>query len=183
MENIGEHLVGQYLQEVKECDFVQYNLQTKFVQGEIDVVAINSNTKEIFVCEVATHLETGLQYTKNGRPDNVNRFKEKFKKNIQYVTKNFNGYTAHYMLWTPIIKIPKKENAKNNQEMDLLEVQAYLKEKFNVNLELIYNDKFLLCIDQLREVALNTTSAMTSSIMRFLQIDEKLRRHMEKCYK
>ena len=29
MENPGEHIVGQYLQLVKGCDFVQYNLQTK----------------------------------------------------------------------------------------------------------------------------------------------------------
>ncbi len=180
MENIGEHLVGQYLQEIKECDFVQYNLQTKFIQGEIDVVAINSTTKEIFICEVATHLETGLQYTKNGKPDNVKRFIAKFEKNIQYVEKNFNGYTPHYMLWTPIIRVPKKENPKNNQEQDLLDIQAFLKTKHNVELELFYNEKFLNCINELREKSLNTTSAMTSSVMRFLQIDEKLKRHIGK---
>ena len=38
MENPGEHLVGQYLRTMKKCDFVEYNLRTIFVQGEIDVV-------------------------------------------------------------------------------------------------------------------------------------------------
>ncbi len=180
MENIGEHLVGQYLQEIKDCDFVQYNLQTKFTQGEIDVVAINSNKREVFICEVATHLETGLQYNKNGNPDNVNRFISKFTKNIKYAKKNFKDYQCHFMLWTPIIKIPQKENTKNNQLKDLQEIKEQIFKKYGIELELIYNDEYLNCINQLREIARETTSAMTSSVMRFLQIEEKLKRHINK---
>ena len=53
MEDSGEHIVGQYLRGVLNCDFVEYNLQTKEVQGEIDVAGINSaNKKEAFICEV-----------------------------------------------------------------------------------------------------------------------------------
>jgi len=118
MENPGEHLVGQYLRHLKNCDFVEYNLQTKFKQGEIDVVGINSDEKQVYICEVATHLETGLQYTKNNRPDNVERFKSKFIKNIKYAKDNFQGYDCHYMLWSPIVKIPKKKDTINNQEQD-----------------------------------------------------------------
>lgn len=180
MENTGEHLVGQYLQEIKECDFVQYNLQTKFTQGEIDVVAINSNKKEIFICEVATHLETGLQYNKNGKTDNVNRFVTKFTKNIKYSKKNFKDYKCHFMLWSPVIKVPKKENAKINQLNDLQVIKEKILNKFDIELELIYNEKYLNCINQLRTVAKNTTSAMTSSVMRFLQIEEKLKTHISK---
>ena len=44
MEDPGEQLVGEYLRAVKNCDFIEYNLQTKFVQGEIDVVGIDSAT-------------------------------------------------------------------------------------------------------------------------------------------
>ena len=36
MENPGETLVGDYLRYVKGCDFVDYNVYTKHVQGEID---------------------------------------------------------------------------------------------------------------------------------------------------
>jgi len=180
MENTGEHLVGQYLQEIKNCDFVQYNLQTKFTQGEIDVVAINSNKKEIFICEVATHLETGLQYNKNGKTDNVNRFVSKFTKNIKYSKKNFSNYNCHFMLWTPIIKIPKKEDSKINQLNDLHLIKHKIESKFNIEIELIYNKKYLDCINELRNVAKNTSSAMTSSLMRFLQIEEKLKSHIEK---
>ena len=180
MENPGEHLVGQYLKTVKNCDFVEYNLQTKFVQGEIDVVGIDSTQKQIYICEVATHLETGLQYVKNKRPNNVERFKSKFAKNIEYAKRNFREYKCHYMLWSPIIKIPKKEDSKNNQEQDLQEIKEFLHENFDIELELIYNQKYLNCINELREIAKKTTQEMSSPIMRFLQIEEKLKIHCKK---
>jgi len=180
MENPGEHLVGQYLRTVKNCDFVEYNLQTKFVQGEIDVVGINSVKKQIYICEVSTHLETGLQYVKDKRPDNVERFKSKFDKNVEYAIRNFKEYECYYMLWSPIIRIPTKKDSKNNQEQDLREIKEYLKNTYNVELELVYNKKYLDCINELREVAKRTTQEMSSPIMRFLQIEEKLKIHCEK---
>jgi len=180
MENPGEHLVGQYLKTVKNCDFVEYNLQTKFGQGEIDVVGIDSVHEQIYICEVATHLETGIQYVKNNRPDNVERFKSKFAKDIEYAKKYFKGYKCHYMLWSPIVKIPKKENPKNNQEQDLREIEKFLLENHGIKLELVYNKKYLKCIGELRSFARKTTQEMSSPIMRFLQIEEKLKTHCEK---
>ena len=150
MENAGEHIVGQYLQLIKKCDFVQYNLQTKTVQGEIDVVGINSEKREVYVCEVATHLETGLQYTKDNN--------------------------CNYMLWTPIVKIPKKDNTINNQERDIQEVVDYLKNQKGIELKVIYNKSFLDCIEELRKIALDTTQEIKSPIMRFLQIEEKIKK-------
>lgn len=173
MENAGEHLVGQYLREIKNCDFVVYNLQTDFAQGEIDVIGISTAKKEVFVCEVATHLQTGLQYTKNKKVDNIQRFLDKFKKNITYAKKNFEGYNATFMLWSPIIKSPIKKNAKINQLKDILEIQNKIQSKYNIKIELIYNEKYLECINELRVIAKNTKPEMKSPIMRFLQIEEK----------
>ena len=175
MENTGEHLVGQYLRYIKKCDFVEYNLQTIFVQGEIDVVGINTAENRVYICEVATHLETGLQYTKNSNPDNINRFIDKFEKNIKYAKKNFKDYDCQFMLWSPIIKIPKKEGSKINQLSDIETIQTKIHKKHTIQIELVFNEKFLNCIAELREVAKNTTQAMTSPIMRFLQIEEKLK--------
>ena len=180
MENPGEHLVGQYLRTEKNCDFVEYNLQTKFIQGEIDVVGIDSAKKQIYICEVATHLETGLQYVKNNKTDNVERFISKFTKNIEYAKRNFQEYKCHFMLWSPIVKIPKKEDSTNNQERDLQEIKAFLKKEFGVELELVYNQKYLNCIEELRKTAKQTTQEMSSPIMRFLQIEEKLKIHCGK---
>ncbi|WP_279147231.1 hypothetical protein [Photobacterium carnosum] len=39
MQNPGEELVGEYLKHILGCDFVEYNLYTPNIQGEIDVVA------------------------------------------------------------------------------------------------------------------------------------------------
>ena len=173
MENPGEHLVGQYLREVKKCDFIEYNLQTKFVQGEIDVVGINSSDKIVYICEVATHLETGLQYTKNNQPDNVDKLVKKFEKDIQYAKNNFKEFKHVFMFWTPIIKIPKKDT-KHNQLNDINQIVSRIYKSTNVKIEVIYNQKFYECIQELRQKASITSQAMSSPIMRFLQIEEKL---------
>lgn len=178
MENAGEHLVGQYLRQIKNCDFVEYNLQTFFKQGEIDVVGIDSVNKKIYICEVATHLETGMQYVKNNKSDNVDRFISKFDKNIEYAKENFKDFEHTFMLWTPIIKIPKTDFTKKNQIKDLENIERHLEEKYNVNLEIVYNEKFLDCINELRAKARKTTYEMKSPIMRFLQIEEKIKRSL-----
>jgi hypothetical protein len=79
MENIGETLVGDYLKVILGCDFVEFNLYTPDVQGEIDVVGINAKAKKIYICEVATHLVTGLMYVnpQDKTPDNVDRLSKK----------------------------------------------------------------------------------------------------------
>ncbi len=178
MEDPGEQLVGQYLKEIKNCDFVEFNLQTKKVQGEIDVVGINSSEKIVYICEVATHLG-GLQYVKDNQPDNVRRFVNKFEKDIDYANNNFRGFKKVFMLWTPIIRKPKKET-KHNQLRDLKEIEEHFKEKYDIQLEIIYNEEYYECINQLRKVAKRTTHAMASPIMRFLQIEEKLKKVVNK---
>jgi hypothetical protein len=182
MENAGEELAGNYLRWVLDCDFVEYNLNTKAVQGEIDVVGVNLGKKLVYVCEVATHLETGLQYTKNAQPDNVDRFLKKFEKDIKYANEFFRDYTKIFMLWSPIVK-DTKEGSKHNQMRDLKEIQNNLNEKFQVNLELIINEKFMNCLQELRDVAREKTQAMPTTVMRFLQIDEKTKAHVKKITK
>ncbi|MFA5908083.1 MAG: hypothetical protein WC815_04825 [Vicinamibacterales bacterium] len=62
--NIGEEICGEWLRHVAGCDFVQYNLKTSDVQGEIDVIGICLASRTVYACEVAIHLVTGLQYVK-----------------------------------------------------------------------------------------------------------------------
>lgn len=180
MENPGEHLVGQYLHEIKKCDFVEYNLHTTHMQGEIDVVGIDSSKKTVYICEVATHLVGGLQYTKGSQPDNVNRFVKKFTKNIQYANENFKGFKKVFMLWTPIIRIPRTHNTKHNQLRDIQEIVHKIKKTTGVEIQTIYNADFLKVIQELRDVASQTTQAMNSPIMRFLQIEESLKKLLKK---
>ena len=82
MNDMGEHLVGLYFEFVERCDFVQYNLNTNVIgiQGEIDVAAVNTKDKKVYICEVATHL-SGMRYNRKEDNktivDNVDRFIKK----------------------------------------------------------------------------------------------------------
>ena len=70
MLNVGEQLVSSYLRYIRKCDFIQTNLYTVEAHGEIDVVGINLKEKQVYICEVAIHLTTGLQdYRTTGLQD------------------------------------------------------------------------------------------------------------------
>ncbi len=98
--NVGEEITSAYLQNIKGCEFIQRNLYTPDVQGEIDVVGIDLESRSIYVCEVALHLVTGLQYVKDSQPNNVDKLTDKFSKDIEYARKYFPDYEQHFMLWT-----------------------------------------------------------------------------------
>lgn len=179
MENIGETLVGDYLKVKYECDFVAFNVYTADPIGEIDVVGINSKKKEIYICEVATHLVTGLRYVnpKEKTSDNVGRFVKKFSKNIKYANDHFRDYKKHYMLWSPIVKDPKT-GTKSNQTSDIAEIEAELSKQFQVNIDVISNDKYSKCLTVLREYASKQTKELKSPVLRLFQIEEKLKKHL-----
>lgn len=179
MQNIGEEIAGQYLKYCRYCEFIDYNLQTVETQGEIDVVGINAKLKEIYLCEVATHLETGLQYTSNARPDNVERFIKKFSKDIEYAKKYFPDYRIHVMLWSPIVK-RGKDNAKNDQARDVRQVLDEIEKKYGIEVEAVINQNFLDKLQELRDIAAEKTEELKSPVMRYLQIEEKLIRHIER---
>lgn len=171
MENPGETLVGDYLRHIQGCDFVDFNVYTKATQGEIDVIGIKNKEKEVFICEVVTHLTTGLQYVKNARPDSARRLLAKFKKDIAYGRSVFSGYNAHYMLWSPYVKDSSGKD-EYNQFHHLGLLRAGIKNELNEDIEFIINEKYLAAIDQLRAYAREETKELKSPMMRFLQIEE-----------
>ena len=124
--NIGEEIVAAYLQYIKGCEFIQQNLYTADVQGEIDVVGIDLETKTIYVCEVAIHLITGLQYVKGSQPNNANKLTEKFSRDIEYTNKFFPDYTKHFMLWSPIVRV-SSDKAKFSQMVDIEVITSNIK--------------------------------------------------------
>ncbi len=178
MQNTGEEITGEYLKHILGCDFVEYNLYTPDIQGEIDVVGINAKEKVVYICEVATHLVTGLQYVKNKRPDNVERFLKKFRKNIEYANKYFPDYQKHFMLWSPIVK--NQKNSKYNQLADIQKIQDILKDEYGVCIEAIVNTRYSECLAELRAYALKETKELKSPIMRLMQIEEKLTKHIKR---
>lgn len=182
MPDPGEELVGEYLKNILGCEFVEYNLQTPDVQGEIDVIGINIDEKKLYVCEVATHLQ-GLQYTKkkDGKtgPDNVDRFIKKFRKNIPYAEKYFSDFEMKFMIWSPVVRVAGSD-AKHNPIADLDKVSDVLEEELGYKIEAVVNEDYQRCLDELCAYASKETKELKSPIMRTLQIQEHLSKHVKK---
>jgi hypothetical protein len=179
MENPGERLVGDYLRHVKGCDFVDFNVSTTATQGEIDVVGVSLATKLAYICEVVTHLTTGIQYVKNSRPDTSDRLIKQFIKDIQYGSKFSADYTVRYMLWSPVVRrsLGKPEY---DQFAHLKRVEEEVKSKTGIEIVLVINKAYVEAIDALRAFARDETKELKSPVMRFLQIEEWARKNLNR---
>ena len=177
MLNVGEQLVSSYLRYIRKCDFIQTNLYTVESQGEIDVVGLNIAEQQVYICEVAIHLTTGLQYVKNNRPNNVQKLTDKFSRDIEYARKYFGEYNQHFMLWSPIVK-DTKGKPEYNQVQHLAEIEANIKRQYGIDIESIVNEKFHACLEELRLYAATQTVALQCPLMRLMQIEELLGEHV-----
>ena len=182
MINVGEQLVASYLQYIRGCEFIQTNVYTVDTQGEIDVVGINLKERKVYVAEVAIHLTLGLQYVKDKRPNNVAKLTEKFSRDIEYAEKYFADYDRHYMLWSPIVKGGGKV-AQYNQIGHIDEIGANIKAKYDVEVEFVVNEKFLRCLAEMRAFAGAQTAELKCPVMRMMQIEEWLSKHVSRTSK
>jgi Holliday junction resolvase-like predicted endonuclease len=178
-QNIGEEIAGLWLQIEKGCDFVQYNLYTPDVQGEIDVVAINFRERAVYICEVAVHMVTGLQYVKDARPDTEARLLKKFHKDIDYAEREFADFVRVFMLWSPVVKA-RTAGGQYCQVTAVENVRKQIKEQRGVELELVINERFQERLHRLRTYAASKTEELKSPILRLLQIEELLSRHLDR---
>lgn len=177
--NVGEQLVSSYLRHLKGCEFIQTNLYTIESQGEIDVVGINLKEKKVYICEVAIHLTTGLQYVKNKRPNNVSKLVEKFTRDIAYARSFLADYEHEFMLWSPIVR-DSKGSAVYNQVGHLAEIKAQLLATTEVKLTCVVNEDFNEALKAMRAYAGAKTEELKCPLMRLLQIEELLARHVSK---
>jgi len=159
---IGEYIVGAYLKIIKRCDFVDYNV--RFPGGgleglnELDVVGLDFKRKIAYLCEVTTHIR-GLLYKDN--ITTVEKIKTKYDKQKEYADKYLSDFPDRcFMFWSPVV--PK----------------GYITEELKkINgLELIINEKYTQCIDELREKARKLTNDIGNPFFRMLQILEHLRK-------
>lgn len=170
-----EQIAWDYLRFIRNCSFINYNVQIgnkndNISQWEIDVIGINFEERKIFVSEVAVHLQTGLRYTskKGGKTINASaeKFKEKILKNQSYIKNYFSNMEATYQIWSPIIRL---ETLKELQQM--IEV---LSSENNIKIELISWEKYLKYINELKEYAWKQGRQFDSPIMRAYQIEQAL---------
>ena len=179
MPNVGEQLVSSYLRYIRNCDFIQTNLYTIESQGEIDVVGLNLAERRVYVCEIAIHLTTGLQYVKDRRPNNVQKLTDKFSRDIEYVRNYLNQYEPHFMLWSPIVKNTKGK-PEYNQIRHLNAIKENINARYGIELECIVNERFNQCLEELRRFAAAQTRELQCPLTRLMQIEEYLNKHIEK---
>ncbi len=182
MLNVGEQLVSSYLRYIRQCSLTQTNLYTIESQGEIDVVGLNIAKQQVYICEVAIHLATGLRYTKNSQLNNVQKLTDKFSRDIEYARNYFDEYDQHFMLWSPIVKNPKG-NPEHNQTQHLKIIQENIKSEYGIDIECIVNEKFQNCLEELRNYAKTETKPLQCPVMRLMQIEEYLDKHVSKLAK
>lgn len=159
---MGEYIVGAYLKLIKDCDIVEYNVRRPGggLQGlnELDVMGLDFNKKTAYLCEVTTHLE-GLQY-RSGRIDTVNTIKNKYEKLREYAENHLPKVfpKCHFMFWSPVVSA--------GVEMELSKISR---------LELVINEDYAACVDELLEKAKKETYDTNNPAFRVLQILGHLR--------
>lgn len=160
---MGEYLVGAYLEIVKKCDVVSYNVKpsgTGFkTLGELDVIGLNFKTKTAWLCEVATHI-LGFGYG-NSSNESVKRVGKKFSRQKEYAKERLKDFKIkHFQFWSPRV---------SPAIISKLSLIKGLESVINKN----YTDK----IGELRIEASKLTKGVNNPAFRLLQILE----HMKKC--
>ena len=81
------------------------------------------------------------------------------------------------MLWSPVVK-DQREGAKYNQLRDIGVITTAIDQELGVTIDAIVNQRFQDALDELRAVAKAETKELDSVVMRYLQVEEHLRRHL-----
>lgn len=162
LTDIGEFIVGAYLQLIEECLFINYNVRPSGggLKGleELNVVGLNFNTNTAYLCEVTTHITGGFHGRSNSEA--VEGIKKKHQRQKEYSEKYLDDFKNHvFMLWAPVV--PRGYLTENLGKIE--------------SLELIINGEYKKRIEQLRELAKKETHDTKNPFFRMLQIMEHMR--------
>lgn len=100
MIDIGEDLVGAYLNRVVGCSVVQFNVRTLVRQAEIDVVGLKINANQIsdvWLCEVSTHTGGLGGYKGNA----AGKIAAKIASVKAYASSTYPGVRQNIEVWSP----------------------------------------------------------------------------------
>lgn len=160
LTDIGEYMVGAYLQLKLDCDVVDYNVRPPGggLEGleEMDVIGIDLKSHRAYLCEVTTHIR-GLLYTDNRTT--VERIKKKHERQKRYGAKFLEEFECQYMFWSPVVPVGF-----------ITEGLSHL-----IDLQLVINGEYKRRIEELRTLARATTHDARNPVFRVLQILEHMR--------
>lgn len=160
LTDIGEYIVGAYLQLKLDCDVVNYNARPPGggLDGleEIDVIGLNLKLHRAYLCEVTTHIR-GVLYKDN--PTTVKRITKKHERQKRYGAKYLDNFQCEYMFWSPVVPVGL-----------ITKHLSRLK-----GLQLIINGEYKRRVEELRSLAAETAYDARNPVFRVLQILEHLR--------
>ncbi|MGD0649885.1 MAG: hypothetical protein ABSA97_01870 [Verrucomicrobiia bacterium] len=155
---MGEYVVGAYLEFIKKCEVVHYGarLPGGGLGGlnELDVVGLNFAGKTAYLCEVTTHLN-GLAII--NYPTTVEKFKKKYsaaKKYADVCLKDLKDFQRVFMFWSPRV-------SEGRLTEQLRAIGGW---------ELVINRSYSDCVEQLRREAERSTRPTSNPFFRALQI-------------
>jgi hypothetical protein len=103
---------------------------------------------------------------------------KKFGRDIAYANKYFADYNKIFMLWSPIVKTSGID-AKTNQMDDVEDVIDELAKQYSIKLEVVINKRFYDCIQEMRSYAKKETKEIKNPVLRMLQVEEYLKKHIK----
>lgn len=151
--------MGAYLRYGEECDFVVYGTQTE-KQGEIDVIGFKVEERQVWMCEVATHLD-GLQYDSGGAAATLKKVRMKVERAVAFGDRMFIGQERRFEWWSPKVG--------PSLARGLEEVAAELSSS-ETAIDFVVNDEYAKRVALLFEKARMGTKATPEPFFRSLQI-------------
>jgi hypothetical protein len=158
---MGEYVVGAYLQKIQGCDFVDYNVRPPSGGpgglAEFDVVGFDFRERRVYLCEVVTHLD-GMKYGSNA--ETIQRIRDKLERQRWYAETYLADFReVHLMLWYPVVSRGFLADELSRME----------------GLELRINSDYTACVAELKKEAKRTTRDAENPFFRALQILERMR--------
>jgi len=174
MPDIGELVVGAWLTQVENYDFVVYNqrpgrdLPETFAPkglsgvsarlGELDVIGLHTPKRESYLAECTTHLD-GVLYG-SGAEASMQKLKNKFAVTSAYaaVLQERTDLKPKLAFWSP--KVPKA----------LIDRKLELEDATGRPIEMVVNDVYTDRVNQLIDAASRRTTVTGNDFYRALQL-------------
>ena len=164
---MGESLVGSYMRYIRGCETLAYNTFLQGQQGELDIVAIKTEPRCVWLCEVTTHISGMLIVGQGGDNRTIRKIGEKLKRAREFADVTFPGDQHRFEVWSPRVSVGKTTDAFDQMAQDFADEGE--------SLEFVINGTYTERIREVMEHARTNTSATSEPAYRVLQILTHLR--------